>query len=98
MPRVELIKPKKVICKNTISSIQSGLVYGYVGLVDYLVRRMKKELGDHPNTKVIATGGLASMIASESEAIDVVDRFLTLDGLCIIYEKIRPDFYGRECM
>ncbi|QZY57563.1 type III pantothenate kinase [Crassaminicella profunda] len=88
LPRVELVKPGKVICKNTVNSMQSGMVYGYVGLVDYIVRRMKEELGD-PNTKVIATGGLASLIMSESETIDEIDKMLTLEGLRIIYERNR---------
>jgi type III pantothenate kinase len=86
LPRVELIKPDNVICKNTISSIQSGVIFGYVGQVDYIIRRMKKELGDE-NTKVIATGGLSKLIASESETIDVVNGLLTLEGLRIIYER-----------
>jgi type III pantothenate kinase len=86
LPRVELLKPDTVICKNTISSIQSGVIFGYVGQVDYIVRRMKKELGDE-NTKVIATGGLSKLIASESETIDVVNGLLTLEGLRIIYDR-----------
>lgn len=86
LPRVELLKPDTVICKNTISSIQSGVVFGYVGQVDYIVRRMKKELGDE-DTKVIATGGLSKLIASESETIDVVNGLLTLEGLRIIYDR-----------
>jgi type III pantothenate kinase len=86
LPRVELIKPDSVICKNTINSIQSGVIFGYVGQVDYIVRRMKKELGDE-NTKVIATGGLSKLIASESETIDVVNGLLTLEGLRIIYDR-----------
>ncbi|MDF2548306.1 type III pantothenate kinase [Anaerosolibacter sp.] len=87
LPRVELIKPGHVICKNTVSSMQSGIIYGYIGLVDYIVKRMKQELGNHPNTKVIATGGLANLIASESETIDEVNGLLTLEGLRIIYER-----------
>ncbi|MFZ5967928.1 MAG: type III pantothenate kinase [Bacillota bacterium] len=87
LPRVELVKPGSVICKNTVSSMQAGIVYGYIGLVDHIVKRMKKEIGNHPNLKVIATGGLASLIASESETIDEINRFLTLDGLRIIYER-----------
>lgn len=86
LPRVELVKPETVICKNTINSMQSGIIFGYVGQVDYIVRRMKKELGSE-NTKVIATGGLAKLIASESETIDVVNGLLTLEGLRIIYER-----------
>lgn len=88
LPRVELIKPGAVICKNTINSIQSGVIYGYVGQVDYIVRRMKKELGE-PGTKVVATGGLSKLIASESETIDTVNGLLTLEGLRIIYERNR---------
>jgi type III pantothenate kinase len=90
LPRVELVKPETVICKNTINSIQAGVIYGYVGQVDYIVRRMKKELGDM-NAKVIATGGLSKLIASESETIDIVNGLITLEGLRIIYER------NREC-
>jgi len=86
LPRVELIKPESVICKNTIAGIQSGVIYGYVGQVDYIVRRMKKELGAD-NAKVIATGGFSKLIASESETIDVVNGLLTLEGLRIIYDR-----------
>lgn len=86
LPRVELVKPDTVICKNTINGIQSGVIFGYIGQVDYLVRRMKKELGAE-NAKVIATGGLSKLIASESETIDVVNGLLTLEGLRIIYDR-----------
>ena len=86
LPRVELIKPDAVIGKNTISSIQSGVIFGYVGQVEYIVQRMKKELGSD-KAKVIATGGLSKLIASETECIDVVNGLLTLEGLRIIYEK-----------
>lgn len=86
LPRVELVKPGSTVCKNTVSAMQSGIIYGYVGLVEKIVEMMKKELNQE-NVKVIATGGLANLIASETESIDSVDRFLTLDGLRIIYDK-----------
>lgn len=84
LTRVELVKPDTVICKNTTASIQSGIIYGYVGSVDYIVNRMKEELG-WPTAKIIATGGLANLIASEAKSIEEVDKFLTLDGLNMIY-------------
>ncbi len=86
LPRVELVKPETVICKNTVNSMQSGIIFGYVGQVDYIVKRMKREL-ESEYTKVIATGGLAKLIASESEMIDIVNGLLTLEGLRIIYER-----------
>lgn len=84
LPIVELTKPSCVINKSTITNMQSGIVYGYIGLVEYLVRSMKKELGG--TAKVIATGGLSEIVSSESDVFDHVDRTLTLRGLNILYE------------
>lgn len=85
LPRIELSKPRTVIGRNTVSSMQSGIIYGYVGAVDYLVERISREMNTKPF--VLATGGFAEIIASESSAIDKVDSFLTLKGLRILYEK-----------
>jgi type III pantothenate kinase len=83
LPRVDIFEPpESVIGRDTISSIKSGLIYGYAGLVDGIVRRMEKEMGSNP--KVIATGGLASLIHHVSETIEVVEPSLTLEGLRII--------------
>ena len=84
-PRVAFERPEKVVGRNTVTSMQSGLVYGYVGLVDGLCARMKDELG-FP-VKVVATGGLAPLIGHVSRQIEVVDDQLTLDGLRIIHQR-----------
>ncbi len=84
LPRVDLIRPDKVVGKNTVNSIQSGIIYGYVGLVDGIVRKMKKEVKDI--AMVIATGGFAKLIARESAEIDDVCENLTLDGLNMIFK------------
>ncbi len=81
--KVEFIKPLKVIGSNTVDGIQSGLINGFVGQVDYLIRKIKKECGC--TVKVVATGGMSSLIAHETKAIDVVEPTLTLDGLAHIY-------------
>ncbi len=86
LPRIELVKPENIIGKNTVASMQAGIVYGYTGKVDFIVNRMKKEMKED-NIKVIATGGLARLIASESSVIDELNGMLTLEGLRIIYEK-----------
>jgi type III pantothenate kinase len=85
LPRVEVIRPKQIIGKNTVSSIQSGILFGYVGLVDGLVERIRREYSQPP--KVIATGGFAQLIASESTTIELVDEHLTLDGLRILHAR-----------
>lgn len=88
LPKVELIKPKTVIAKNTVNSIQSGLVNGYIGLVDNIIEKMIEELKDEGQVKaVVGTGGFASLIGSESKFINKVDKMLTLEGLRIIYKK-----------
>ncbi|ACD53722.1 type III pantothenate kinase [Clostridium botulinum] len=89
LPRVELEVPRKVICKNTVSSIQSGVLFGYIGQVEYIVKKMKEEMNDGIEPYVIATGGLANLIANETDAIDKVDSDLTLEGLKILYKKNR---------
>jgi len=89
LPRVELTKPSSVICKNTVTSMQAGIIYGYIGQVEYIVAKMKKEMEDlgEANPLVVATGGLAKLISSEAKCIDTIDSNLTLEGLRIIYEK-----------
>ena len=85
LPRIELVTPKNVICHNTITNMQSGIIYGAVGQIDGIVNRIKKEYGK--DMTVIATGGLARMIAEESSTIDKTDHFLTLTGLRVLYER-----------
>ena len=91
--QVELVRPPKAIGKNTLHTMQSGMVLGYAGLVEGLVRRLTHEMvgSDAPDKEtVIATGGLAEVIAPETDAIDVIDQHLTLKGLRLIYELNKP--------
>ncbi|HAA37430.1 MAG TPA: type III pantothenate kinase [Firmicutes bacterium] len=85
LPRVELKKPQHVIGRNTIASMQSGIIYGFAGQVDGIVKRMAREFTTAP--QVIATGGLASLIAEASETLQIINPLLTLDGLRIIYQR-----------
>jgi type III pantothenate kinase len=91
LPRVELEEPGRTICRTTSESMQSGLVYGHMGMIEFIINRMKKELTEYAPARlpvrVIATGGLASMMAAGIDGIDYVDRLLTLEGLRYIYEK-----------
>ncbi|MEK7269111.1 MAG: type III pantothenate kinase, partial [Nitrospirota bacterium] len=89
LPKVDLVAPKTVIGRDTVSSIQAGLIFGYTGLVDEIVSRMQAELGQP--AMVIATGGLASFIAPESRTIREVRPFLTLEGLELLYRRTRGD-------
>ncbi len=86
LPEVEIRKPKSILAQETISSMQAGLVFGQIGQTEYIINRVKKESG-YENLKVVATGGLGSIIAEETDTIQVYDRGLTLEGLRIIYEK-----------
>lgn len=86
LPRVEIKRPENIIGNTTVGSIQSGLYYGYAGLVDGILKRMIEELGE--KTKVVATGGLAPLISQASDLIEEIDETLTLEGLRLIYEKL----------
>ncbi len=88
LPRVDLLRPPSVIGRNTVHSMQSGLLFGYVSLVEGMVARFRVELG--PKMKVIATGGLAEIVANETKVVDVIAPWLTLDGLRLIWEMNRP--------
>ncbi|HNQ19063.1 MAG TPA: type III pantothenate kinase [Smithellaceae bacterium] len=83
LPRVEFSKPKTVITKDTVSAMQAGIIFGYAGLIDGIVQRMKNEAKTDP--MVIATGGLAAIVATETKSIERVEEMLTLEGLRIIY-------------
>ncbi|WP_342527505.1 type III pantothenate kinase [Chryseomicrobium sp. FSL W7-1435] len=85
LPRIELTTPGHVVGKNTVSAMQAGIVYGYVGQVEGIVTRMKK--AGATQAKVIATGGLAPLIAAETDIIDQIDPFLTLKGLYLLYKR-----------
>jgi len=85
--RVELAKPRTIICRNTVTAMQAGIIFGFVGLVEEIVRRMKRELGGQ--AKVIATGGWAELVVGECRSIDHHDPLLNLDGLRIVYERNR---------
>ncbi len=86
--RVEIAKPRSVIGKTTTAALQSGLLFGYAGVVDSMVDRIRGELGE--GARVVATGGLAGRVANETRVIEKVEPFLTLEGLRIIFEKNRP--------
>lgn len=92
LPRVDIKRPSAVIGSSTIAAMQSGLYHGYVGLVDGVLRKMIDELGG--TTRVIATGGLASLIATGSELIELVDDTLTLEGLRLVYERTQKSGIG----
>ena len=87
LPRVELVRPQNAIGRNSVSAMQSGIIFGYVGLIEGIVARMRKELGG--SAKVIATGGLADTIARETDVVDAVEPDLTLVGLRLVYELNR---------
>lgn len=90
LPKVEILKPDRVIGKNTASSIQSGLVYGYIGMIDYIINKMIEEMETtKEEITVVGTGGFSTLIASESSYICEIDRLLTLEGLKMIYERNR---------
>ena len=87
LPRVDFMQPGQIIARNTVNSIQAGIFFGYLGLVEGIIKRIKKEMNQDP--KVIATGGLAAPIAAATDSIDRVEPFLTLEGLRLLYERNR---------
>jgi len=93
LPRIELVTPEKVIGKNTVTSMQSGIVLGYIGSIEYIIKMMKKEMMEEGEEEplVIATGGLSRMIYNGTDSIDLLEPGLTLEGLKIIYDKNRKE-------
>lgn len=90
LPEIEIRKPESILAKETTSSMQAGLVYGYIGQTEYIIKKLKEESG-YVDAKVVATGGLGNIIVNETESIDFYDPDLTLKGLQFIYEKNRKN-------
>lgn len=90
LPNIEIKKPRSILAQETITSMQAGLMYGQIGQTEYIVRKVREESGIG-NLKVVATGGLGRLISDETDAIDIYDSSLTLDGLRIIYGKNRRE-------
>lgn len=88
LPEIEIKKPASILTVETVSSMQAGLVYGQIGQTEYIIEKVKEESG-LKNLRVIATGGLGSIISDETDKIEIYDKFLTLDGLRMVYEKNR---------
>ena len=86
LPEIEIKKPETILAKDTVSSMQAGIFYGYIGQTEYIIDKMKKESG-YSDIKVVATGGLGKLISENTDKIDVYDPNLTLHGLRIIYDK-----------
>ena len=86
LPEIEIRRPSSILAQNTVTSMQAGLVYGQIGQTEYIINQVRKESG-YENMRVIATGGLGSIIADETDCIEIYDRTLTLDGLRFIYRK-----------
>ncbi len=86
LPAIEIRKPASILARETVSSMQAGLVYGYIGQTEYIIRKLKEESG-YTDAKVVATGGLGNIIVNEMDCIDIYDPQLTLTGLRLIYEK-----------
>ena len=87
LPEIEIRKPESVVAKETVSSMQGGLVFGYIGQTEYIVNKLKA--AGYPDAKVVATGGLGNIIVPETDVIDIYDPMLTLEGLRMIYEKYK---------
>lgn len=86
LPKIEIKKPDTILAKNTVTSMQAGLIYGYIGQVEYIIKKIKEEMNNE-NMKVVATGGLGRLIADETSQIDVFDSLLLFKGLKIIHDK-----------
>lgn len=91
LPNIELKKPARVIGKNTVENMQSGLIHGYIGAVERLVRKIGQEMNESEPVKVVATGGMARILAVDSKVIDIIDSYLAMQGLYIIYQRNKPE-------
>ena len=94
LPKVELVRPSVVVGKNTISNMQSGIILGNTGMIEYIISKIREESGK--NYRVIATGGLSQVVADCSKVFDIVDRTLTLKGLCITYNLNNPAYKSKS--
>ena len=91
LPNIELKKPARVIGRNTVENMQSGIIHGYTGSVERLIRKIGQEMNERERVKVVATGGMARILAVDSKVIDVIDSYLTMEGLYIIYQRNQPE-------